>query len=95
MTIEQPSESRNAYGESVRSWSTLATVWASVRPMRGDESFAAGREVAEREAVFRIRYRGDVTPAMRLDYDGAKWDILHIAEIGRREGLDIRAQAKD
>jgi SPP1 family predicted phage head-tail adaptor len=38
---------------------------------------------------FWIRHRSDVVGTDRIVYEGVAYDIQHIAEIGRREGLDI------
>jgi SPP1 family predicted phage head-tail adaptor len=94
ITIEGVGEGRTASGDVTETWSTVAVVWAGIRAPRGDEVFAAREEQAERELVFRIRWRSDVTAKMRIQYDGLTWDIEHVAEIGRREGLELRAKAR-
>ena len=93
ITIEQPTAAVNTFGEPVQTWADLATVWASVRAKSGREFFAGG-EQATADTVFRIRYRSDVTRVMRISYGGAVYDITAIAEIGRREGLEIIATAE-
>lgn len=94
ITIEQPTASQDAYGEPVESWGALATVWAQVQPLRGEERFEAQQVGAERTVRFRIRYRSDVTEQMRVVYDGDVYDITAVLELGRREGLEILAVAQ-
>ena len=96
ITIEQPSESQDAYGEVDQTWSTLATVWAEVYPMSGSESFKGQQVFAEDVLVFRIRHRSDVTRKMRIDHGGTKYDIEVIAEPRgtRSEVLEITAKAR-
>jgi SPP1 family predicted phage head-tail adaptor len=79
----------NAFGEKIPSWSTLAEVWAERRDITGREFFAAGQQHAEASAAFRIRYKAGLTTINRIVDGSVTYDVLHIAEIGRREGLEI------
>lgn len=83
----------NTLGEVTKTWSTLATVWAEERPLRMDERFTAGASHSVRVSNFRVWYRDDVTPEMRLSYAGLTWRITGLAELGFREELDITAEA--
>ena len=94
ITIQEPVVSKDGYGEDVvTGWTPVATVWAQVIPVSGREYFDAAAIRAEKTTRFRIRWRSGVTEAMRIVYDGRSYDILGIVEIGRREGLEIRAEA--
>lgn len=80
----------------VGAWRPVANAWAQRRDGTGRESTTDGVEIATRPAVFRVRYRADLTTADRLrdgrgDGDPV-YEILSIAEIGRREGLDLVCQ---
>jgi SPP1 family predicted phage head-tail adaptor len=92
--IEQATTSADGYGQPIETWSLLAEVWAEVAPLRGRELWAAQQVNAELTTRFRIRYRSDVTEKMRIICEGTEYDIESIAEIGRREGLEIMATAK-
>ena len=68
ITIEQSTPSTNTQGGQTLTWSTLAQVWAAVRPLRG-----AAREQLQAQKVgaiiaheVEILYRADVTPKMRI-----------------------------
>lgn len=95
--IEQRSTSQDAaYGTPVATWSEVATVWASVEellPSRG-ENVAQGLNIATRPARVRMRYRTDITAAMRL-VDVARGRTMKIitppVELGRRAGLEMMA----
>lgn len=69
--LQSATETRDAHGQPVKTWSTQATVWASVEPAHGREYIQA-RQVAQ-ENLWRvmIRYRSDVTSDWRIVY-GAK-----------------------
>ena len=94
IAIEAVAVTQNDYGEEVETWAPLATVFAEKRDIRARERFTAQQRLAEESAVFVIRYRADVTPAMRLVCEGKTYRIEGLAEIGRREGLEITATAE-
>lgn len=93
ITIEASAVVQDAYGDPVESWMLLATVWAQVLPLRGSERFQAQQIDAELTTRFRIRYRDDVTPLMRVAHDGDRYEIEAVIEIGRREGLELLGRA--
>lgn len=85
----------NAHGEQVQSWATYATVWAQKLEGGGRETFIAQTTYAATDKRFRIRHRTDVLTTDRLVCEGVSFDIIGVAEIGRREGLElfVRGQA--
>ena len=92
IVIETPTEGQDDYSARTLTWATFATVWAKVSPVRGRETVAADRALAQADTVFRVYWLSGVTTKMRVSYDGQYYDIQHVAEIGRREGLDILAR---
>lgn len=93
-TLQQPvAGTQTAAGDVPITYATVATVWAGKRDMRGRELLAAGTTMAEIETVITIRWRADVRPAWRVLLDGRAFDIQGIAEIGRRDGLELRCIA--
>lgn len=92
IVIETPTDTQDSAGGPTQTWATFATVWAKVIPLRGQEYFAANQNNTQVDSTFRIRWLSGVTATMRISYDGEYWDIQHIAEIGRQEGLDLLAR---
>lgn len=41
IAIQTAAETKGATGQTVKTWSTVATVWAAVEPIRGEERIAA------------------------------------------------------
>ena len=76
ITIETPTETRNAYGEPEVTWGTFKEVWASVEPIRGREFWRAQEQQARVTTRIRIRYLADVTPKMRIVF-GSKTYIIN------------------
>jgi SPP1 family predicted phage head-tail adaptor len=107
VTIQRKSDSYSASGEPVETWSTLATRWAYVAPVSGDERFSTPQLVARQQSEFGVRWSSDIsdlTPLDRIVYPPVPdtspappipstsiYDIVEVHEIGRREGFKIIA----
>jgi SPP1 family predicted phage head-tail adaptor len=90
VTIQWPSPTRSATGQETITWVDLDPVWAELVPQTtGKEYFAAAQIVAELYAIFRIRYRADVSQKMRLLFGTQPYDIEDMREVERREGLAL------
>lgn len=76
ITIERKSVSRNSIGEPQVTWSTLVTLWAEARPVRGAEFLAAGQMQARADVLFRILYRSDLTEQDRVVWRGDPYEIV-------------------
>lgn len=99
VTIEQSTETRDAFGATVPSWGALATVWAEVLPKVGGtgEAFAeeAARERTRQGYTINLRYRSDVTTKMRVTWQGKILDIESAADPdGRRRALKLECQER-
>lgn len=94
VSLQHRTLTRNASGENVTTYAAFDSVWAGKRDLRGREYFSAQQTNAELQATWTIRWRDDVTVTDRLvDDSGATFDITHVAEIGRRKGLDLFCRA--
>ena len=82
-----------ATGEEVVTYTTYATVWAGKRDLRGSERYAAQQVNSDTTTAWQIRHRTDVVATDVLGYDGLQYNITGIAEIGRRDGLELQATA--
>jgi len=89
----QAGTTQSASGKPVESWVTFASVWASVVPLSATERFRSDAKHSVRVSSFSIRWLDGVLPTMRIVYEGLNWRILGIAELGRRDGLEITAEA--
>jgi len=86
VTIQQPSASQDSVGQPENTWSTLATVWANVRMLNGTETIKADAQVSQAKASIRIRWRTDVTSAMRVVLGSTTYEIKAVLpdEAGKR-----------
>lgn len=100
VTIQQKTVTRNAIGEEQESaWTTVATVWASYRPIKVSEMVAGAQLTANFEAVFRIRNRSDIDEEMRLIWRGVTFEIaappLIVDQKKREIDLFVRKGIRD
>jgi SPP1 family predicted phage head-tail adaptor len=97
ITLERFTETVDQFNEPVKAWGVLATRAASYEPLSDGERFRAGETAANASARFVIRYGStvsDLNPKDRLTFGGVIYDIVRVKEIGRREGLEITANAR-
>lgn len=68
ITLQTNTPTVNSFGERVESWADTATVWASINPQNAREFLAAGIQAQQVSHMIEIRYRGSVTPEMRVKF---------------------------
>jgi len=80
VTIQAPNMSQNSYGEETVNWSDVATVWARVEFLGGQENYRRAVDQAVSTATYRIimRYRSDVTEEHRIQWRGRYLGILSV-----------------
>ena len=82
--IESPTSARDGFGAIVPGWTVVATVWASVIPVRGAEREAQGAQISTALYEVSIRWRSDITANCRVTVDSRVMQVRSIAEVGRR-----------
>lgn len=87
LSLQQVTETRNAIGEAVEAWATIATVPGSLTPISGRERFLAAQTQAEATYRARIRWRAGVTAKMRILFEDRVYQITHVGDDGRRREL--------
>lgn len=66
LALEQPIDTLDDIGGVTRVWSHVDDVWAMITPLSGREDFTAERDESVLTHRVLIRWRPDVTGAMRL-----------------------------
>ena len=79
------------YGVPALTWSNIAVVRAQVIKASTEEFIRGYGATEDNVVVFRIRWIADIIMADRVVHDGANFDIKELKQIGRRQGLEIRA----
>lgn len=81
VVVQEKVVDRNEYGEEELDWSDIDTVWAAVEPLRGREFIEAERAGAEVTTRIRLRYRSDITAAMRVTWNSHVYDIHSVINL--------------
>ena len=76
VTIQAPTETRDAGGAVVVTWVDVATVWAAIEPLRGRELIAAQAEASEVSGKIRLRYLSGITSKHRVVYGARIFDVV-------------------
>lgn len=90
VTIQQKQVTRSSIGEELVTWITVASVWARVEPMRGNEFFASAQMQDATDHRVTIRYRNDVLREMRIVWGLVALDIVSVIDVNaQRENLEL------
>jgi SPP1 family predicted phage head-tail adaptor len=94
-TIQQPTETVDAAGQPIVSWSPyVVDEPCKFEPTAGIESMRGRQLEAGTRAVFRVRYRSGYTVQMRVVYQGETYGITAVNMVdGLRNYMDIICSA--
>lgn len=81
ISLQQRTIIQDENGFEFEKWITVATVWASISNLYGNEYFEAKKTTSEDMLKFKIRYRSDIDKSMRISHKGRNYNILHIDNI--------------
>ena len=87
ITIQTFSETTDNFGQEVKSFSTLASVWANVVEKVGSEGEDGEVIAATKKVEFVIRYRTDVNEEMRISYNNNTYKIQAIQSADARKAF--------
>lgn len=92
ITIQQQTVTQSSTtGEVSSTWTTLASVYATVNYPKSqsvrDEGHELGRETAVIPVEFVIWFRDDVTENMRVLYDSKYYNIMRVNVVGQRDEM--------
>ena len=87
ITIQSFTTTTDDFGEVVKSFTTLANVWAKVEEKRGHEGEDGNQLVATKRVEFLIRYRSDINEQMRITYNNETYKIEAILNADSRKAF--------
>ncbi len=92
ITVQRATVTVNDAGTPQETWATLATLRAELLESVMDETVHGAGENTERAISFRTRFFPGVTVADRISFEGQPFNLKHVKEIGRRRGLELKAE---
>ena len=99
VALQQPVEVTDAGGGRSITWDTVETVWAHVKPLRGNSRIHAMGAAYPVSHTITMRYRADIDGSWRCVYDSRNFNIhavvnpderKHWTELLAEEGLPTR-----
>jgi SPP1 family predicted phage head-tail adaptor len=89
ITLESRTQGKDGHGGMTEAWVPIAETWAEVRLYSGEErrATAHGGALPIARTEFRIRWRDTVTPACRVRWRGALYNIRAIAGSRRERNM--------
>lgn len=87
ITIQTFSEVTDLFGQEVKVYSTLDSVWANVVEKIGSEGEKGDMIAATKKVEFIIRYRTDVNEQMRILYNNNTYKIQAIQSADARKAF--------
>ena len=96
LALEEAQRVSDGAGGFTETWTTVANVWAAVRPTGGTETVDSGRLAGRVSHVVTMRFRPGVAPAMRLRKNARVFQILAaIDEDERHRWLRCLCEERD
>jgi SPP1 family predicted phage head-tail adaptor len=98
ITLQEPTTSRDDFGQSTQTFAGVASVWAQRRDISAKETTESDQRVASTRTEWTIRWRSDVRETWRVVLKTGRtdtWEIVGILELGRREGLRLICERTD
>lgn len=87
LEIQEQRSVRDEWGNQVSEWFTVATAWAAIEPIRGEEYWAAGAQQGETIHRVTMRYVPGVTPKHRLLFGNRILEIESTLNLEERSRL--------
>jgi SPP1 family predicted phage head-tail adaptor len=94
LTLEQPARTPDGGGGATIAWEPITELWAQVRPLSGDERLRHDQVAGRLTHRVCVRYRGDITPAMRFKQGQRIYEIVALLETRRRAWLDCLCEER-
>lgn len=83
----------DAAGQSIKTWTTLATVWAKRVDVKGQERFAAQQRLATRTTTYRIRWLAGLDETLRVIDVGVTYEVTGVAGNYRQGWAELSCEA--
>lgn len=84
--IQQLGSTQNAFGEVEQGqFSDFKTVWCSITPVSGKESFLSNTDFAKTTHKIKIRYTDGINASMRMVWQSRVFNFISVRNISERD----------
>jgi SPP1 family predicted phage head-tail adaptor len=92
VTIQAKTDTVDAIGQPINTWVDVATVWADIRYLSGLESIKSDAPNSIAKVSIRVRYRADITPAMRVVAGSIVYKITAVLPDKKNRSVDLACE---
>ena len=87
--IQRPVNTTDTGGGSARTWATVSTRWANIKPVSGVETYRQGQVQEALTHEIMIRHTSDIGTNYRVKYGTRVFNIKHLRNIDERNRFII------
>jgi SPP1 family predicted phage head-tail adaptor len=94
ISVYVPTKVKNSVGQVTETLNHYNDFYASKYDWQNREQYEGSQLIVSDIKIFTIYYDENISTEYVIDFDGKKYNIRGIKEVGYREGLEITAQFK-
>lgn len=95
ITLRNPTLSTDSFGQSVRAYADVSSLWAKVDFISGTEKEESNRLEAAKRVEFMIRYNTAVTEVSQITWDGDTFEIEAVLPVERKRFMHLITRLVD
>lgn len=92
VTLQALTNTVDTIGQPINTWVDVATVWADIRYLSGLESIKSDAPNSIVKVSIRVRYRADITPAMRVVSGSTIYKITAVLPDKKNRSVDLACE---
>jgi SPP1 family predicted phage head-tail adaptor len=85
VSLQKPSYARDTGGGTAKTYTTLAKLYAKIKPVSGSEKYRQGQVQETVTHHVTVRFRSDIGTDMRIQYQARNFNIKHIRNVDERD----------
>lgn len=92
ITLFETEKIKNSIGEEKETDVVLCIPWAKVDEVSGGEEIE-GKVLHRTNRSFIVRFRAEINQKsnqLKVDFEGTRYNVTHVRQIGRREFLELQ-----
>jgi len=83
--LKSPTDTSDGAGGRSQTYSTIANIFADIRPMGGDEAYRQGKVQTKNTHKIYMRQRSDMSADYIIVYEGRTFQIQNIKNVDERD----------